>query len=272
MNNRALFFVFIPFLFLAGCRKEKGKVLAKVGKTIFTEEEFYLMIPPQYISMLTPAQKKEILKNWIDTELLYQEALKEKIDKESQVKSRIYEMGREIIANEFLERYITKMGGVDDSEVIAYFERHKEEYNTERQVAQIVVRDESHVYEIIEKLNEGKPFSKLAAQYSIDPSSKNGGLVGYIRRGDMPNLPEFEDAVYSIKEVGAISEPIRTVYGYHIVKLLDIRKTDKEVDYENIKDNIRNLLILSKQKKIVSDLLVKLRKEKVVEENYGILE
>ena len=263
---------FVPFLIFLGCKKEEGKVLARVGKTTFTIEEFYSMIPSQYIGMLTPDQKKELLKNWINAELLYQEALKEKINKESQIKFRLHAMEREIIANEFLERYITKMGGIDEAEGISYFDQHKEEYNTERQVAQIIVRDELQSHEILKKLKEGSQFSELASQYSIDPSSKNGGVMGYMRRGDMPNMTEFEDAVYSLKKVGDISEPIRTVYGYHIIKLLGVKKISNKIEYKDVKDDIMNLLTLTKQKKTVTDLLAKLKEGKVIEENDTLLE
>ncbi|MCK4352618.1 peptidylprolyl isomerase [candidate division WOR-3 bacterium] len=259
-------------LWIGGCKKEEGKILVKVGKTTLTEDEFYNFIPPMYMGTLTFEQKKELLNRWIDTELLYQKALEEKLHKDSQIKTKLQQMEHDLLANEFLQRYITRSGGVDEFEIKRYFDEHKKEYNTERRIAQIVVTSESQAYEIFKELKQGALFSKLASKYSIDPSSKYGGVMGYIRRGDMPNLPGFEDAVYLLKKVNDISEPIRTVYGYHIIKLLGWRKAAKKIEYNDVKESIANFLTLNKQRQSVTSLLSELREEKKVVENYNLLQ
>lgn len=71
--------------------------------------------------------------------------------------------------------------------------------------------------EVVGKLNEGGDFAKLALEYSDDPSAEqNGGNLGYFGRGVM--VPEFEEAVFSM-EVGQISNPVRSEYGWHVIKL-----------------------------------------------------
>jgi len=69
--------------------------------------------------------------------------------------------------------------------------------------------------EIKEDLNDGADFRTLAQKYSTCPSSKKGGDLGIFGRGDM--VPEFERTVYKLK-IGEISEPIKTKFGYHIIK------------------------------------------------------
>ncbi len=259
-------------LIFSGCEKKEGKILAKVGKTVLVEEEFYSLIPAQYAGMLTIAQKKELLKRWINTELIYQEAISEKIHKEPTVAKTLDGMRREMIANELLERYISKLGSVDEQKVRSYFDAHYEEYNTERQSAQIVVQDKAQVTEIMNKIKEGKLFSKLAREYSIDPSAKNGGVIGYVRRGDMPQIPEFENALFSLQKVGDISDPLETGYGYHIIKLLGMRRLPREVKYEDVQNEIRGFLNLTERKQAVTNFLTELREKKEIEENYNSLE
>ena len=267
-----IFGVCFIFLILGGCKKEEGRVLARVGKKVITEEEFYNLIPPQYVGMLTKNQKKELLKRWIDTELIYQESVSEGIHKEPNVKRVLEEMEREMVANEFLERYISKLGNVDEHKVKEYFNLHREEYNTERQSAQIVVQDKAQIQEILEKLKGGELFSRLAREYSIDQSAKNSGVMGYIRRGDMPQLPEFEDALFLLEKIGDISEPVETNYGYHIIKLLGIRNLAREVKYEDVQREIMVFLNLTERKRAVSEFLTELREKKEIEENYNLLE
>lgn len=74
-------------------------------------------------------------------------------------------------------------------------------------------------YEVLKKLKEGEDFSKLALEYSEDPGTKNkGGDLGYFGRGRM--VHEFEEAAFSL-EIGEFSEPIKTIFGYHIIQVLD---------------------------------------------------
>ncbi|MGH8373171.1 MAG: SurA N-terminal domain-containing protein [Gammaproteobacteria bacterium] len=76
--------------------------------------------------------------------------------------------------------------------------------------------------DIFKQLEAGADFAKLAAKYSDDPgSAKNGGDLGWVSHGMM--VKPFEDALFSIKKVGDIAGPIRSKYGYHIIKLDGIR-------------------------------------------------
>lgn len=254
------------------CKEEQGTILAKVGKTTLTEEKFYAMIPSQYIGTLAPNQKRELLRRWIDTEVLYQDALKQGVPKESEVEAKLHEIERELLANEVLERHLIQTGSVDESEVSQYFEQHKDDYNTERRIAQIVVPEESQAYDILAQIKQGTSFSKLAREYSLDPSAKNGGVMGWLRRGDIPNLPEFEDAMCTLDKIGDVSEPVQTVYGFHIIKLLGIRKTSQKVEYQDMRDNIRNLLTVTKQRQAVTSLVERLRSETTIEEYYELFD
>lgn len=71
--------------------------------------------------------------------------------------------------------------------------------------------------EILEKLNKGEKFEKLAEQYSMDGSRKRGGDLGFFGRGMM--VREFEKSAFELK-VGQVSGPIKTEFGYHIIKRL----------------------------------------------------
>jgi len=79
----------------------------------------------------------------------------------------------------------------------------------------ILVDKLSIAQEIRAELDQGANFAKLAESYSSCPSKKHGGDLGSFGRGKM--APEFEKTVYSMK-VGEISQPIKTKYGYHIIK------------------------------------------------------
>ncbi len=84
--------------------------------------------------------------------------------------------------------------------------------------AHILVEKESLAKEILDRLNRGESFSKLAEQYSIDGSRRRGGDLGFFGRGIM--VKEFEIAAFALQK-GQISGLVRTRFGYHIIKRLE---------------------------------------------------
>ena len=82
----------------------------------------------------------------------------------------------------------------------------------------ILVEKQSQAIAILDRIKQGEKFGKLAKELSIDSgSAKRDGSLGYFGRGKM--VKEFENVAFSL-EVGKISEPIKTQYGYHIIKRL----------------------------------------------------
>tara|TARA_Y100000310_G_scaffold160852_1_gene160753 strand:+ start:87 stop:365 length:279 start_codon:yes stop_codon:yes gene_type:complete len=82
----------------------------------------------------------------------------------------------------------------------------------------ILVKKQSEAIEILDKIKNGEKFGKMAKQFSTDSgSAKRDGSLGYFGRGKM--VKEFENAAFAL-QAGQISEPIKTQYGYHIIKRL----------------------------------------------------
>ncbi len=113
----------------------------------------------------------------------------------------------------------------------------KENYKPKLKASHILAKDEKTATDIKNKLNNGEDFSALAKQYSEDPGSKEkGGELPEFGPGEMD--PKFEEAAYKL-EVGQVSAPIQSSFGYHIIKLTE-KKELKPFDQE--KDTIRKNL------------------------------
>ncbi len=127
---------------------------------------------------------------------------------------------------DFIELSLNKIAKdieVDDDKLFNFYEDEKERFTTEeeRQAQHILVKSEQQASEIVDLLKQGGDFEKLAAQYSQDDDSKdNGGGLGFFTLGVM--MPEFEAKVFSM-QVGEVSAPVKTEFGYHVIKLNDIQ-------------------------------------------------
>lgn len=129
---------------------------------------------------------------------------------------------------------------VSEDEIKNRYDRQKTEIDAQH----ILVADEKTAKEVKEKLDKGEDFAKLAKEYSTDNSAEEGGKLGYFSAGQM--VKEFEDVAYSMKP-GEISDPVKTEYGYHIIKVNDVRKKEGKVEkYEDVKDDIRRQLVSEK--------------------------
>lgn len=84
--------------------------------------------------------------------------------------------------------------------------------------AHILVKTQKEVNAILERLNKGEKFSKIAKEFSLCPSKKRGGDLGTFGRGQM--VKEFENAAFAL-EKGEISGIVKTHFGYHIIKRLE---------------------------------------------------
>ena len=82
----------------------------------------------------------------------------------------------------------------------------------------LLVKTEEEALKLKEEINNGKDFAKVAKEVSLCPSGQNGGDLGYFTKGQM--VKEFEEAAFSMN-IGDISNPIKTQFGYHLIHLTD---------------------------------------------------
>lgn len=112
-----------------------------------------------------------------------------------------------------------------------------------------------------EARHPGVDFAELAKKKSEGPSAPDGGDLGYFRRGVM--LPQFDRAVFSLK-VGEVSEPVRTNFGWHVIKVED-RRAPEAKPFEEMKDQLRERLFRSQMEKYTEQYVQELRQQAAVE-------
>ncbi len=263
--------VFLTPLFLVlllfGCREERPNI-AKVNDSILTLEELKERLPSSYEGKLSWEEVEGWVERWVDSQMLYQEALRRELDKDDGVRKRIEEATKGILIAELLDREI-KGGG--EEETFSYYRAHPEEFTRQEdevRASEILVPSLKEAKKIIGRLRKGEGFAELAAKYSLAPSATKGGDIGYLTRDNLP--PYLTKAIFSTP-LGNISQPIKGDDGYHILLVTDRKKKGTVRDFALVKGELLNRLSVLQGREGLKELLRKLKGEFEVEINYSLL-
>ncbi|MBP3605509.1 MAG: peptidylprolyl isomerase [Clostridia bacterium] len=138
---------------------------------------------------------------------------------------------------------------IADSEVEAYYNENKEKFVSPESVnaSHILVESEELAREILAKIEDGEvSFEDAAKEHSTCPSKENGGSLGDFTRGQM--VPEFDNAVFSMTVGEITKEPVKTQFGYHLIKL-NSKNEGQTLPFEQVKERLSAQLLSQKQQK-----------------------
>jgi len=199
-----------------------------------------------------------VINELINKHLITKRAYSEKLDLDQNVMNLIKKNKDSILAKYWLNNFIKNE--TSEENVKNFYNNYVKSFQkyTEINASHILVKTKNEAVSIINKLNNKSQFSELAREYSIGPSAKNGGNLGWFGPGQM--VKEFEKAAFLLEKGNISQKPIKTKFGFHVIKLNDIRNA-KPKKLNEIKNNI-----IEKITKIsLSNLENKIRKnEKVV--------
>lgn len=267
---RICFLILLGILIINSC-EDKKEVVATVGNSKLSKKELMVQIPAEV--RLTPENINILIEKWINTELLYQEALRRRIDRDETLKIQLKQLAKELVVNSLLEREMTKIS-VSRKEIFDYFTQHKDEFLYEIKISRIVLGDESLAYRTLAELRAGADFAKLAQDLSLDRVLAKGAESKYFSRGvGDPRLggdPLLEEAIFQLKP-GEISEVLKSQEGYQIVKLIDKKKVKKDISLAEVEDYINSVLQYKKSRDLLETLLNDLKARTKITQNPEIL-
>jgi len=235
---------------LAGCSKTdaprealKGKVLVTVNGDAITDEELLT----EYAGLPDFAKEeyagesglRKFLDELVTRELLYQKALEEKLDQDADFQQGLLSYRKARLSAMLIEQQGRSGSAVTDDMVKQYFEENQEDFQLPEkiQVAHILTESKDEAEAVFSALKKGASFSRVAREKSIDrATAEKGGELAPFSRGTM--VPEFEAVAFKL-QVNEVSMPVRTEFGYHVIKLLN-RFAAQQVEYDRISDFIRS--------------------------------
>ncbi|MCB8815285.1 peptidylprolyl isomerase [Desulfosporosinus shakirovi] len=240
----------------------QNNIVAKVNGVAISEtelQEFLLqqggsdglntLIQQSIIEQEAEKQKIQVTEADIDKELA---TVKASFDSEEAFSQALATNGitldtlrTNILTNLQMTRLLEAQNPITEDEIKAYFDTNKDSLDVAEEVnaSHILVATAELANEIKAKITAGETFADLAKQYSTDESTKElGGNLGFFAKGEM--VQEFEEVAFSL-EVGQISDPVKTDYGYHIIKI-EARTEAKAATLEESRDKIKEILLAQK--------------------------
>lgn len=245
-----------------------GDVLAQVGNHQITREmldNIIATIPEENrVPFLTPDGRKKILDEVVSFTLFAEGAKAQGIDKEPSVAAKLSYVQTEYLAREYFRRHLEKNPVVSEDELIAFYKEHLSEFKPpeEIQARHILVKSEAQATKILEQIKNGTDFAELARKYSIDPAAAKGGKLelldgrDWLPRGSFEK--SFEHAIFKISK-GEVGGPIKTQFGWHIVKV-DDRRQPETPGFVQVRGAIKNRLQEQKNAQVHKQLTEELKK------------
>ena len=245
---------------------QTGNILARVNNEVLTYEDIIYQIPPELRANMTDEDLLDAVDTWINTEVLYQRAVAEGLDEEPDVKAMIRWGIKETVAKKLIDKEISSNIEVPSSDIEEIYRAQKDKLKVEKdrfRASHILLDDYETAMAIYNRLKNGSKFEDLVNDYSRDrQSAVRGGDLGYFTADQVE--ASFAQAVNNLKE-GSISKPVKTSYGFHIIKLTERVRAGSDLDSLEAKGRIRNQLLTTKQAEMLRSTIDSLRNEANIE-------
>lgn len=256
MRPRHLLFLslVVSSLLAAGCgRKPSSSVLATVGSQKITAEEFgrALRAMPEknrFDPSADPEKRQSLLRDLINKSLLEQEAVARQPELAADQQRRLTRVSRSELLSAFMRKHVDDRIQVTDDEVRAIWERSANQIRARH----ILVQTEDEVREVQADLAKGVSFFDEAQKKSLDwKTGQNGGDLGWVSAGQM--VEPFDKALFNLSP-GQTSEPVKTQYGWHIIRADSMRAVPQQ-PFEGEKERIKVQLMQGRSMELQRQLM-----------------
>ena len=207
--------------------------------------------------------KNLALHQTIEKTLLIQEAKKEKLDKSKDFLQTLEDFKKSLLVEQFMKSEFSKIK-ISKEEVENYYNAHLYEFQQDKKLKarHILVEDLKKALDITKELEASKnkeiSFVELASKYSIDGSREKGGDIGWFKKGDM--IDEFWDASLALKPQEFTKEPVKSMFGYHIIFLDEIQEP-LTIKLEQVYSNIENQIRMDKFQSVIDERIKNIKKD-----------
>jgi parvulin-like peptidyl-prolyl isomerase len=263
-----------------------GKVLAEIGTEKITDADLDAQIERAVEGQLTsiqpyvtseqlneqkkrlleqyrdPKARQEFLQNMLGQEVLYREALDQKLNDKPEVKRLMDDMTRGLLSRQMLDEKLASSVHVTESDVQTYYTANKDKYvaPASASIRHIRVADEARAQDLLKRLKAGEDFAVLAKELSEDESTKaNGGKVAndVVKGGAIAGIGDVNGinaAIFAAQAPALLDTPFKTDKGWEIIKVEQVHP-ERQKDFDEVKDQATMDLTSAKRREVQQEYL-----------------
>jgi peptidyl-prolyl cis-trans isomerase C len=257
-----------PLVLLAACNKPATPAAEAPAERVATvngkpvpKSEFDLYIANmsrQAGRDVTEEQKGEMLDQYIKMQLAAEEAVKDGVEKDAKVRDQLALARLQVLLEAGMQKYLDSHP-VADSELRPEYDRQVAALPREYHARHILVDDQAAAEAITKELEKGADFAKLAAKRSKDTTGKSGGDLGWFTLDSM--VKPFSDAVRTLAPGELTRQPVKSEFGWHVIKLEESRASSAP-PFEEVKDRVKTLVQRKKLQTHLDELVKAAKIEK----------
>ena len=228
----------------------ENKILARVGTLTVTESEvneFIAGLGQRGAAYNTPEGRRAVLNQLVGNKLLLLDAQRNLYEAESEFRAQLAKLKEDLLISYAADKAISSVR-ITEADVKAYYEDNKDKFVTGESVnaSHILVSTEEEAIDVLAKISGGEmTFEEAAQTYSSCPSKEAGGNLGDFGRGQM--VPEFDAAVFAMNVGEVTATPVKTQFGYHLIKL-NAKTESKALDYNEIRADLEQMMYGEKRR------------------------
>ncbi len=235
----------------AAAQEDADKVIATIGgKPVYQSELMIASGDPQFERLPEDQKTAAALSALLDIKAMAQQAESAGLGKDQLFERRMGFLKDRTLHNDYFKAQV--VDGMTDADVRARYDQEVAATPAEKEVKarHILVDSEEQAKAVITELDAGKDFVELAKEKSTGPSGPQGGDLGYFGRGRM--VPEFEEAAFALEPGTYTKEPVKSQFGWHIIKVDDVRDMAPP-PFEQVADQIRRVLLQERYLALVQE-------------------
>jgi peptidyl-prolyl cis-trans isomerase C len=235
----------------ADAKPAEDKAVAKVNGTnvMQSDVDFHLQRNP--MAGQSPDGKQRVIDDIVESELLYQKAIADGADKDPKAVTMLNNIRRAVMAQSVVRKHM-ESSPIKAETIKAEYDKQYKEGPTEYNARHILLKTEDEAKAVIAELDKGGDFIKLADEKTQDPSGKGkGGDLGWFPPEQM--VPEFSEAAKKLEKGKYTKAPIKSQFGFHVIKLEDSRKAQPPA-FDMVKQEIEQKLQQEQIKTLIDGL------------------
>lgn len=261
---------FVVFSFCA-CRQQQNPqdVVVRVDSETLTVMDIANEIPLQFRGRITKSELQDYVIRWTDSQILFQEAKRRRLDQSENVRRELRRLERELAVNMLLEQELNKPFPLSEDEIEKYYNDNRQNFvrsTKEVRVWYLKVGKKERADSLVTALREGVDFSQMARRYAAGDSAE---WDLYLTEEE--TAPAIASAVFTMTP-GAVSRPIQLEDGFHVFKMIEKYEVGSLRPLASVQDQIVARIQSEKRQERYKQMLAEFKNAAVIEKNLFVLD